>query len=92
MPAAATEDTAVTVSWRATAHFTQLWVDGAQVFTTVPPATANGSFRLPGLKADTTVTLIAHDYLGLKVSQTRTIKVVRAPKASTFTLPATPVQ
>jgi len=35
------------------------------------------------------VTLVAYDYLGLKVSQSKRIKAVKAPKVVTFTLPTT---
>ncbi len=87
-PLAVSENKPFTLSWNATAFRAQILLNGVPVYATVPPALATGTLVLPGISADTTVTLVVYDYLGLKVSQTKVIKAVKPPKVVTFTLPA----
>ncbi|MBS1153575.1 MAG: OmpA/MotB protein, partial [Myxococcaceae bacterium] len=88
-PTAVTENKPFTLKWSVSAFRTQILLEGAPIFATVPPAIASSTLTLPGISADTTVTLVAYDYLGLKVSQSKLIKAVKAPKVVTFTLPTT---
>ena len=87
-PAAASENKPVTLTWNATAYRAQILLDGVPVYATIPPASASGTLVLPGLTANTSVTLVAYDFLGLSVSQTKIVRVVKPPKVVTFTLPA----
>lgn len=86
VPAFVTETKPATVRWTlANAHRAELLLDGALVFSTAPGA-ANGSFTIPAVTADVSVTLVAYDFNGLSVRQTRLMKKVGAPKVNTFTL------
>lgn len=88
VPPFVTETKPVTVRWTTSnTHRAELLLDGAPVFATLPPATANGSFTLPTVTADVAVTLVAYDFNGLSVRQTKTLKIAKAPKVNTFTLP-----
>ncbi|MBK7857106.1 MAG: hypothetical protein IPJ65_00520 [Archangiaceae bacterium] len=90
VPPFVTETKPARVSWSLTnAYRAELLLDGAPVFSTVPPATANGSFTLPSVTADVNVTLVAYDFNGLSVRQTKAMKTARAPKVNTFTLTPT---
>ncbi|MBL8949247.1 MAG: lamin tail domain-containing protein, partial [Myxococcaceae bacterium] len=88
VPTFGTELKPATVRWTAmNGYRSEILLDGAPVFTTTPPASANGSFTIPALNADVAVTLVVHDFNGLQARLTRTIKVARPPKVNTFTLP-----
>lgn len=87
-PAFVTEMKPVVVRWTTSgAHRAELQLDGATVFSTVPPASADRSFTIPALTADVNVTLVVYDFNGLAVRQTKTVKVARAPKVNTFMVP-----
>jgi len=88
VPGFSTEAKPATVRWTTVnAHRAELLLGGALVYSTAPPATANGSFTLPSLGADVDVTLVVYDFNGLSVRQTRRMRVAKAPKVNTFTLP-----
>ncbi len=88
VPAFGTQARPATVRWTlANAHRAEILLDGAPVFSTAPPASANASFTIPSLNADVQVTLVAYDFNGLSVRQTKLLRVAKAPKVNTFTLP-----
>jgi hypothetical protein len=89
-PAYVTEGKSAKLSWTVTNGYrAELLLDGAPVFATVPPGGASGSFTLPSVSADVTVTLVAYDFNALPVRQSKTVKVAKAPKVNSFTLSPT---
>jgi|GEM_PF-1675538 len=89
VPSAVSENKPLTLVWDVSAYRVQVLLDGVPVFNSVPPAIASGSLTLPGLGAQTEITLVAYDYLGLKATSSKVVTVVKPPKVSTFTLPMT---
>ncbi len=87
-PAFVTELKPVVIRWTTSAaHRAELQLDGATVLATLPPATADGTFTIPTLTADVSVTLVVYDFNGLAVRQTKTVRVAGAPKVNTFVVP-----
>jgi hypothetical protein len=89
VPDSVTENQPFTLTWDVSATRTEVLLDGVQVYATTPPASASGTLKLPGIAANTQLTLIAYDSLELQSSQSKTINVLKPPKVLTFTLPQT---
>jgi hypothetical protein len=91
-PVAVTEGGTLELSWvTRNAERLQLYAGGALIHEPLPgqrEVVERGSLVLPAPPAETIYELRAFSHAGAQVSASRTVKVVKAPQVSTFTLPA----
>ncbi len=63
----------------------ELLADGYPLYQPPAGTQTSGSFTLPGLRADTVVTLVAYDFKGFQVRAEKKVSLLQPPKALTFT-------
>ena len=87
-PAFGTRGRPLRLSWRTSgAARVQLLANGLPVYSPLAGVNTTGSFRLRNFSAETTFTIVAFDFNGLRVSSTKTVKVVPPPRILSFMAP-----
>jgi len=88
VPAYATNTRAQTIRWETTnAYRVELYADGLLVAAPRAGTALDASFSVPTITAATEFTLVAYDYTGLSVRQSKTITPVQPPAITSFTVP-----
>ncbi|MEW5740581.1 MAG: lamin tail domain-containing protein [Myxococcota bacterium] len=89
VPANATNDRPQTISWQTTnATRVELYADGLLVAAPRAGQSLDASFTVPPITATTEFTLVAYDFTGLSVRQTKTVTPVQPPTITSFTVTA----
>jgi hypothetical protein len=82
----------LTISWRTSgASRVELRANGLPVYLPPEGINVSGSLTLGAFSAETTFTLVAFDFNGLQVSESKTVRVVPPPRINTFVAPASTV-
>ncbi|MBX7114475.1 MAG: lamin tail domain-containing protein [Myxococcaceae bacterium] len=86
VPANGTLGRPVPLSWATqNAVRVELLADGDPLYRPPAGTQTSGSFVLPGLRADTVVTLVAYDFKGFQVRAEKKVSLLQPPQALTFT-------
>jgi hypothetical protein len=88
VPEFGTRGRPLTFNWRTTgANRVELQANGLTVYSPLAGINTTGSFRLGNFSADTSFTLVAFDFNGLQVSETKAVRAVPPPRIIEFTAP-----
>lgn len=88
VPEFGTRGRPLTFNWRTTgANRIELQANGLTVYSPLAGINTTGSFRLGNFSADTSFTLVAFDFNGLQVSETKVVRAVPPPRIIEFTAP-----